>query len=415
MTPWRGPPLRTSRIGRPALHGRHLVLGISGGIAAYKTAYLARRLQEAGSQVRTVMTGGALRFLGEQTMAAINGHPVVTTLFGSDQAGPSPHTELARWADALVVAPATANVVAKVANGLADDALTATVAAFDGPVVLAPAMHTEMWQQPATARNIRLLEEDGRCLVGPVVGELAAGDSGMGRMAEPDEILAAVAGVFDDSLSGLRVLVTAGGTREAIDPVRYVGNRSSGKMGHEVALEAARRGAGVVLVTTTTPPDMPGSVEVVQVESAEEMAHQVWARASTLDVAVMAAAVADFRPAGAAGTKLARSDGPPRIVLEPTPNVLAGLVERVEPGTTVVGFAAETGSVDRAVRKATTYGVDFVVANDVTSPGSGFGTDTNQVTIISAEGERTPLEMMTKRDVAGAIWSRVTELRGSEA
>ena len=252
-------------------------------------------------------------------------------------------------------------------------------------------------------------------MVGPVVGALAAGDSGMGRMAEPEDILASVAGVFDDSLSGLTALVTAGGTREAIDPVRYVGNRSSGKMGHEVALEAARRGAGVVLVTTTTPPDMPCSVEVVQVESAEEMAQQVWARASTLDVAVLAAAVADFRPAGVADTKLARSDGPPRIVLEPTPNVLAGLVERVEPGTTVVGFAAETGSVDRAVRKATTYGVDFVVANDVTSPGSGFGTDTNQVTIISAEGERTPFEMMTKRDVAGAIWSRVTELRGSEA
>lgn len=407
--------MRTPRIGRPALHGRHLVLGISGGIAAYKAAYLARRLHEAGSQVRTVMTGGALRFLGEQTMAAITGHPVVTTLFGSDQAGPSPHTELARWADAVVVAPATASVVAKIANGMADDALTATVAAFDGPVVLAPAMHTEMWQQPATSRNIRLLEEDGRCLVGPVAGALAAGDSGMGRMVEPEEILASVAGVFDDSLRGLTVLVTAGGTREAIDPVRYVGNRSSGKMGHELALEAARRGAGVVLVTTTTPPDMPRSVEVVPVESAEDMARQVWARASTLDAAVLAAAVADFRPAGVADTKLARSDGPPRIVLEPTPNVLAGLVGRVEPGTTVVGFAAETGGVDRAVRKATTYGVDFVVANDVTSPGSGFGTDTNQVTIISAEGERTPLAMMTKRDVAGAVWSRVTELRGSEA
>ncbi len=407
--------MRTPRIGRPALHGRRLVLGISGGIAAYKAAYLARRLHEAGSQVRTVMTGGALRFLGEQTMAAITGHPVVSTLFGSDRAGPSPHTELARWADAVVVAPATANVVAKIANGLADDALTATVAAFDGPVVLAPAMHTEMWQQPATARNIRILEEDGRCLVGPVAGALAAGDSGMGRMVEPEEILASVAGVFDDSLRGLTVLVTAGGTREAIDPVRYVGNRSSGKMGHELAMEAARRGAGVVLVTTTTPPDMPHSVEVVPVESAEDMARQVWERASTLDVAVLAAAVADFRPSGVADTKLARSDGPPRIVLEPTPNVLAGLVERVEPGTTIVGFAAETGGVDRAVRKATTYGVDFVVANDVTSPGSGFGTDTNEVTIISAEGQRTPLAMMTKRDVAGAIWSRVTELRGSGA
>ena len=407
--------MRTPRAGRAALHGRHLVLGISGGIAAYKAAYLARRLDEVGSQVRTVMTDGALRFLGEQTMAAITGHAVVTTLFGSRQAGPSPHTELARWADALVVAPATANVVAKVANGLADDVLTATVAAFDGPVVLAPAMHTEMWQQPATARNIRLLEGDGRRLVGPVVGALAAGDSGMGRMAEPDEILASLAEVFEDTLSGLTVLVTAGGTREAIDPVRYVGNRSSGKMGNELALEAARRGARVVLVTAAAPPDIPWGVEVVPVESAEEMAHQVWARASTLDVAVLAAAVADFRPAGPATTKLARSDGAPRIVLEPTPNVLAGLVERVEPGTTVVGFAAETGGVDRAVHKATTYGVDFVVANDVTSPGGGFGTDTNQVTIISAAGECTPLEMMTKRDVAGAIWSHVATLREDEA
>lgn len=403
--------MRTPRTGRPALHGRHLVLGISGGIAAYKAAYLARRLHEAGSQVRTVMTGGSLRFLGEQTMAAITGHAVVTTLFGSKQAGPSPHTELARWADAMVVAPATANVLAKVANGLADDALTATVAAFDGPVVLAPAMHSEMWQQPATARNIRRLEGDGRHMVGPVVGALAAGDSGMGRMAEPEDILASVAGVFDDSLNGLTALVTAGGTREAIDPVRYVGNRSSGKMGHELALEAARRGAGVVLVTTTTPPDMPFSVEVVPVESAEDMAHQVWARASDLDVAVMAAAVADFRPSAVAGSKLARSDGPPQIVLEPTPNVLAGLVERVDPGTTVVGFAAETGGIDRAMGKATTYGADFVVANDVTSPGSGFGTDTNQVTIISAAGERTPLQLMTKREVAAAIWSRVARLR----
>ena len=406
--------MRTPRTGNPPLHGRQLVLGVSGGIAAYKAAYLARRLSEAGAQLRAVMTGGALRFLGEQTMAAITGHPVVTTLFGSGQAGPSPHTELARWADALVVAPATANVLAKVAAGMADDVLTATVAAFDGPVVLAPAMHTEMWQQPATARNVRQLLEDGRRLVGPAEGALAAGDTGVGRMVEPEEIVACVSGVFDNSLSGLTVLVTAGGTREAIDPVRYVGNRSSGKMGHELAAEAARRGARVVLVTTTTPPDLPETVEVVAVESAEDMARQVWARVEGLDAAVLAAAVADFRPVDVAGTKLARTDGPPRIVLEPTPNVLAGLVERAGPATTIVGFAAETGGVERAVRKAATYGADFVVANDVTSPGSGFGTDTNQVTIISAAGERTPMELMTKREVAGAIWSRVARLRRAE-
>ena len=194
------------------------------------------------------MTAGALRFVGARSLSAVTGHRAVTSLFGGT--GVSPHTELARWAEAIVVAPATANVLAKVANGLSDDALTATVAAFDGPVVMAPAMHTEMWQQPACRRNVARLSRDGRRLVGPESGALAGGDSGMGRMAEPEDIVAATASVFDSSMSGVTVLVTAGGTREAIDPVRYVGNRSSGKMGHAVALEAARRGARVILVTT---------------------------------------------------------------------------------------------------------------------------------------------------------------------
>ncbi|MYD04466.1 MAG: bifunctional phosphopantothenoylcysteine decarboxylase/phosphopantothenate--cysteine ligase CoaBC [Acidimicrobiia bacterium] len=401
--------MRAPRTGSAALNGRHLLLGISGGIAAFKAAYLARRLIEAGAQVRVIMTRGASQFLGEQTMAAITGQAVVTTLYGSDRSGPSPHTDLARCADALVIAPATANVLGKIAHGLADDALTATVAAFDGPVVLAPAMHAEMWEQPATARNVDLLRRDGRHLVGPVEGSLAAGDQGIGRMAEPEEIVDAVAQVFDSSLSGWKVLVTAGGTREALDPVRFLGNRSSGKMGHHLAAEAARRGAEVVLVTTASHPGLPDQVEVVAVESAQDMAQEVWARASEIDAAVLAAAVADFRPADVADTKLARTDGPPTIVLEPTPNVLAGLVERVKPGTVVVGFAAETGGLDRAVHKARTYGVNFLVANDVTRPGSGFGTDTNQVTIISAEGDSTPLEMMTKQEVAGVIWSQVAE------
>ena len=401
-------PVR-SETNRAELCGRRLLLGVSGGIAAYKSVYLARLLLEAGAEVKAVMTSGALRFVGEQSLAAITGSPVATSLYGG--ASVSPHTELARWAEALVVAPATANVLAKVAHGLADDLLTATTAAFDGPVVMAPAMHTEMWGQPANRRNVRLLEADGRRLVGPATGALAGGDRGVGRMAAPEELLGAVAALFDSSLAGLTVLVTAGGTREAIDPVRYVGNRSSGKMGHELAAEAARRGARVVLVTTAAPPDLPHSVEVAPVESAEDMAREVWARASALDAAVLAAAVADFRPSAVARGKLARADGPPEILLEPTPNVLAGLVERAGPGTIIVGFAAETGGVDRAVRKAATYGTDFVVANDVTSPGSGFGTDTNQVTIISPDGKRTPLELMSKRDVAAAIWSRVAGLR----
>lgn len=393
----------------PALYGRRLLLGISGGIAAYKAVYLARRLVEAGAEVRTVMTAGALRFVGEQSLAAVTGNRVVTSLYGAMEV--SPHTESARWADALVVAPATANVLAKVANGLSDEALTATIAAFDGPVVMAPAMHSEMWRQPAVRRNVQTLKNDGRCLVGPVSGALAGGDSGIGRMVEPEEIVLAVAGVFDTSLAGLTVLVTAGGTREAIDPVRYVGNRSSGKMGHALAEEAAARGARVILVTTASGVDMPGPVEVVAVESAEDMAREVWSRVPVIDVAVLAAAVADFRPADVAGAKLARTDGPPRIVLEPTPNVLAGLVERAGETVTVVGFAAETGGLDRAVRKAATYGVDFLVANDVTLPGSGFGTDTNQVSIIFPDGRQEVLELMSKRGVAAEIWSRVSDVR----
>ena len=394
----------------PALHGRRLVLGVSGGIAAYKAVYLARLFVEADARVRAVMTSGALRFVGEQSLAGVTGRGVVTSLYGGIEV--SPHTEVARWADVIVVAPATANVLAKVAAGLADDALTATVAAFDGPVVMAPAMHTEMWEQPANQRNIQRLKSDGRYLVGPGSGSLAGGDAGIGRMAEPEEILLATAGVFDDSLFGLTVLVTAGGTREAIDPVRYVGNRSSGKMGHELAIEAARRGAQVVLVTTAPGVQAPGTVEVVEVETAADMAREVWSRSSVIDVAVLAAAVADFRPVEAADTKLPRTAGPPRIVLEPTPNVLGGLVERMRSGATVVGFAAETGGLDRAVRKAASYGVDFVVANDVTLPGSGFGTETNQVSFIFPDGSIEPLEIMTKREVAGAVWSRVSDARG---
>ena len=392
-----------------ALAGRRLLLGVSGGVAAYKAVYLARRLIEAGAEVQAVMTAGSLHFVGAQSLGAVTGRPPVLSLYGG--ASVSPHTEMAAWADALVVAPATANVMAKLAAGMADDALCATAAAFDGPVVMAPAMHTEMWGQPAVQRSVQLLEGDGRLLVGPVSGALAGGAAGVGRMAEPEEILRAVAGVFDSSLAGLAVLVTAGGTREAIDPVRYVGNRSSGKMGFELAAEAARRGAQVVLVTAAPPPGLPAGVEAVEVESAEDMAREVWSRAGAVDAAVLAAAVADFRPADPAGTKLARADGPPQIVLEPTPNVLAGLVERVRPGTTVVGFAAETGGVERAVVKAASYGVDFIAANDVTLPGSGFGADDNQVSIIFPDGRRRDLGLMTKREAAGEILSEVAGLR----
>jgi len=354
------------------------------------------------------MTAGALKFVGEQSFASITGEPVVTSLFGASMV--SPHTELARWADAIVVAPATANIMAKVANGVSDDALAATVLAFEGPVVLAPAMHSEMWEQPATQRNVALLVGDGRTLVGPVSGSLAGGDQGVGRMVEPESIVEAVASVFDRSFADIHVLVTAGGTREPIDPVRYVGNRSSGKMGHAVATAAAQRGARVTLVTSSDLSVHP-AVDVVRVETAEEMADAAWEQSDATDVAILAAAVADFRPSDVASSKLSRTAGPPSLVLEPTSNVLAGLVQRRHSGMVIVGFAAETGSLDRAKSKATTYGIDLLVANDVSSPGSGFGTETNAVTLLAPDGSAEPLPLMAKADVAEAILDRVAELR----
>ncbi len=390
-----------------AMRDRKILLGVAGGVAAFKAAYLARRLIEAGAQVSVVMTKGATKFVGEQTFRAITRRPVITDLFGAELV--SPHTELAAWCDAIVVAPATANLISKVANGQSGDALSATILATDRPVILAPAMHTEMWEQPSTVRNIDMLTMDGRIIVGPVSGPLAGGDSGAGRMVEPEEIMRTIAGLFPETMAGVRLLVTAGGTREAIDPVRYIGNRSSGKMGYAIASEAADRGADVVLITAASLP-VPPSVRVVQVESAEEMAEATWGMAESIDVAIMAAAVADFRPVDPAETKLARTDGPPEIVLEETPNVLRGLVERAGDPVKVVGFAAETGSIERAFHKAATYGVDLLVANDVSEQGSGFGTETNRVTFITPDGDAEPLPQMSKAEVASHLMDRVEAL-----
>jgi phosphopantothenoylcysteine decarboxylase/phosphopantothenate--cysteine ligase len=390
------------------LAGRRILVGVSGGVAAYKSAVLARRLLERGAEVRVVMTESALQFLGAQTMAAITGHAPVTSLFGGPSV--SPHTELGRWAEAVVVAPATAATMARLATGLSDDALSATVAATTAPVLIAPAMHAEMWAQPSTRRNAATLEADGRILIGPASGPLAGGDSGPGRMVEPEEIVAALESVLGGGpLEGWRVVVSAGGTREPLDPVRYLGNRSSGKMGAAVADEAARLGARVVLVTAGIDP-ADRRVEVVRVETAEEMAAAVWERAAGADVAVLAAAVADFRPRSPAPSKLRRADGPPPIELEPTPDILAG-VAAMEPRPFLVGFAAETGPPEQAAAKAASKGVDLLVANDVTEPGSGFGTDTNRVVLIRPDGAVEPWEPAGKRAVAARLWQVVAGLR----
>ena len=390
------------------LAGRHVVLGVTGGIAAYKAAFLARRLLERGASVRCVMTEAATRFLGAQTLGAITGTAPILDLF--DGPDVSPHTDLARWADAIVIAPATAATTARLAAGLSEDAVSATVLASRAPIVLAPAMHTEMWEHPATRRNIADLEGFGYHIVAPEAGPLAGGDEGPGRMAEPDTILAMLeSAVAEPILDAWQVLVTAGGTREPIDPVRYIGNRSSGKMGAAIAAAAARLGAQVTLVTTeplTAPPD----VDVVSVETAAEMADAVWSRAGSVDVVVMAAAVADFRPDGRAATKLRRADGPPEISLEPTPDVLAGLAG-MNDRPVLVGFAAETGSLDEAVAKAHRKGVDLLVANDVSKPGSGFGSDTNEVTLILPDGTLEAWDLAPKAVVADRLWAKIAGMK----
>jgi phosphopantothenoylcysteine decarboxylase / phosphopantothenate---cysteine ligase len=393
------------------LEGRRVVLGVSGGIAAYKAVEVCRRLGDAGALVSPVLTPDALRFVGALTFSAVAAEPARTSLWDAPE--PSPHTTLGRRADLVVVAPATARVLAAYATGLSDDLLVATLLATRAPVVLCPAMHTEMWESPAVQANVGILRGRGVTIVDPGEGHLAGGDVGVGRLAEPDDIVATCAAVLGRTadLAGLRVVVTAGGTREPIDPVRYVGNRSSGKQGHALADEAAARGATVSLVTTTSRPVAAG-IEVVRVETAEEMEQAVTSRSDTSDIVVMAAAVADFRPKAVADAKLKKADGVPDVVLEPTPDILAGLGRRKRPGQTLVGFAAETGDVvaaatDKLVRK----GLDLIVANDVSAPGVGFEHDTNAVAILGPSGMRQDVPLSDKRAVARAVLDAVVSHR----
>ena len=385
------------------LGGRRVLLAVTGGVAAYKTAYLARRLVELDADVRVILTESAHEFVGPQTFAAITGYQPYTTLFGDESV--SPHTELARWAELIVVAPATAATIARIANGLSVDLVSATILAYTGPVLVAPAMHTEMWEHAATRRNIETLHGFGYHMIGPETGSLAGGDTGVGRVAEPDDILEAIERLLVPSGMSRSILVTAGGTREPVDPVRFLGNRSSGKMGHAIANEAARRGMSVTLVTTSDLTVLP-SVKVVPVETAQEMLDAV--SGVDAEIAVMAAAVADFRPASPATTKLARSEGLDSIQLEPNPDILASLAAR-EPRPYLVGFAAETGGVDRAIEKAKTKGVDLLVYNDVTEPGSGFGTDTNRVVVIDPTGQTDPWPVLSKEEVAARLLDRIVD------
>jgi phosphopantothenoylcysteine decarboxylase/phosphopantothenate--cysteine ligase len=398
-----------------ALAGRRVLLGVCGGIAAYKSAYLARALRADGADVTAVLTASATRFVGVETFAGLTGNPAHASLW--DASGTVVHVEVAHAADVLVIAPATANMLAKLAYGLADDLLSAAALEFKGPVVIAPAMHTGMWSDPVTQTNVATLASRGVRFVGPVDGALAHGDEGPGRLPEPDDIVAAVRSAAADlpavraPFAGRRVVVTAGPTHEPIDPVRFVGNRSSGKMGVALANEALARGASVVLVLGPGTVSPPAGAEVIRVETAEEMRSAVLAQTRDADAIVMAAAVADFRPKVAADRKLKKEQGVPELVFESTPDILREVAAGRRPAQVVVGFAAETDDVEAAGRaKLADKGVDLLVANAVGRSGTGFGADTNDAAIVSAAGNDASLRAWTKTELAAALWDRVAGL-----
>jgi phosphopantothenoylcysteine decarboxylase/phosphopantothenate--cysteine ligase len=366
-----------------SLTNRHVLLGVGGGIAAYKAADLVRRLRGAGAEVRVTLTAAAERFVTPLTFQALSGRPVRTALFDPGAEAAMDHIELARWAHVVLVAPATADLLARLAHGLADDLLTTVCLASEAPLVLAPAMNRVMWAAPATQANRRLLEGRGVRLLGPGEGEQACGEVGAGRLLEPAAIVEGLAGVLAPSLlAGRSLLVTAGPTREAVDPVRYLSNRSSGKMGFAVARAAAAAGARVTLVSgpvaLTTPPGV-GRVDVV---SAEDMLEAVMARVADCDVFVACAAVADFRPAAPAAHKLKKSSAPAHLALEPTPDILAR-VAALEPRPFCVGFAAETENLEGYARgKLRDKGLDMVAANRIDVPGLGFDADANALAVF---------------------------------
>jgi len=393
--------------------GRRVLLGVTGGIAAYKAVQLARDLALAGAAVDVVLTAGARRFVRPMTFEALTGRPVHTSLYpGGD---PNLHIRLARESDVVAVAPATANFLARAAHGMADDLLTAVLLATPAPVVLAPAMNDRMYAHPATQDNLVRLRGYGYVLAGPATGPLAWGEGeGPGRMLEPGEILAHAGRALEGAtpLGGLRVVVSAGPTREPIDPVRYIGNRSSGRMGYEVAAAAWRRGADVVLVTGPSHLTPPVGVEVRRVDTAAEMREAVAAELERADALVMAAAVADFRPADPADEKLKKeAGGVPTIHLEKTADVLASTRELRRPDAVIVGFALETREVvENGRRKLEAKGLDLLVVNDAREPGAGFEVATNRVTFLSKDREDEVLPLLSKAEVADRILDRVESL-----
>ncbi len=395
------------------LSGRRIVLGVTGGIAAYKAVEVCRRLVDAGAHVVPVMTKGAEHFIGRTTLSALASEPVQASLW--DEASPIPHTKLGQGADLVLVVPATARLLGAYAAGLSTDLLTNILLATRAPVIVCPAMHTEMWEHPAVQDNLATLRRRGVHVVEPDEGRLAGGDAGKGRLATPERIVAEVERVLGPrDMDDLHVVVSAGGTREPIDAVRVVANRSSGKQGYAFAAEALGRGARVTLVSTVELP-VPSGAAIRPVETAAQMQAALEELAPTADVVVMSAAVADFRPVVAATGKIKKDAGVPEIVLEPTPDILAGLGAVKPVGQTLVGFAAETSDlIANAESKLRRKNLDLIVANDVSAPGVGFQHDTNAVTILRAGGEAVSVSLTDKRAIARAVLDIVCEIRAGQ-
>lgn len=393
------------------LAGRSIVLGVTGGIAAYKAVEIASRLKKAGAEVRVVMTRAAASFVAPLTFREITGQAVATSMWTEIPAHHVEHIALAELADLVLVAPATANFIAKAEAGIADDLLTTTVLATRAPLYIAPAMNTGMWENPVTQENVMRLCERGAQVIPPAEGLLACGTTGAGRLPEPEEIVAAVERHFAaaEILAGRRIIVTAGGTEEALDPVRYLSNRSTGRMGYAVAAEAARRGAEVILVSAPTHLDTPAGVRRVNVRSAREMYAAVMAEYETADAVVKAAAVADYRPAEIAPQKIKKSDGELTIHLTRNPDILMEL-GRKKTHQVLVGFAAETENVETyAQGKLAKKNLDFIVANNVAEKDAGFSVGTNRVKIFFKDGRAEEHPLMAKSELAGIILDRLAD------
>ena len=392
------------------LKDKNIVLGVTGGIAVYKACDLVSRLKKQGARVRVVLTANAAKFVPPLTFETLSGNPVVTDTFEPRKS--LEHISLAKWADAFAIAPASANCLAKLAGGIADDLLSTTALAMTAPLLLAPAMNANMWRHPATQANFKVLLDRGAKAVGPMSGHLACGDDDVGRMAEPIEIVEALDALFNfrQDYVGKHVLVTAGPTVERIDPVRYITNRSSGKMGYAIAEAARDRGADVVLVSGPVNLTAPGGMEVVKIESSAELCEAVLARGAWADVVIQAAAPADFTPVNVSDRKIKKTGEGMVLELKNTTDIARTLGERKHPGQVLVAFAAETDRVlENAVGKLEKKNADLIVANDVTRADAGFGVDTNAVTLITRTDQRA-LPVMSKRAVADAILDRVNEL-----